>query len=85
MGKKCVICHHSNDDLNGVKVSFYCAPKEADLFAKWKDAVSLGGITLKKSSYVCQKHFKPEDRKDEVLIRDSSGKVLFQVCMCSLL
>ena len=42
-------------------VTFFKAPKDPELFNSWFQKFYITGILLKKSSYVCELHFKESD------------------------
>ena len=64
MGKTCFIlkCLSGHRPCKE-KVSLFQAPKNEQLFNKWKEAVAIHGTprTFTKNHYVCEKHFKTSD------------------------
>jgi len=46
---------------NPEKVSRFAVPRDPELREKWLNAISRLNSTIKDKSYVCEKHFAPEE------------------------
>ena len=57
----------------------FSAPKDDELFKKWEEALKKCGSVLRKTSFVCEKHFYEQDIRKETVLKDVSGNVLFRV------
>ncbi|XP_076649289.1 uncharacterized protein LOC143357010 [Halictus rubicundus] len=68
-------CQSGKGDIE--KMSLFKTPNTS-LFQEWAKVLSEVGVQLKKSHFVCEKHFNASDIKKQTIIKDATGKVIFQ-------
>lgn len=61
MGRCCVVGCTSGYKSNPEKVSRFAAPRDPELRKKWSNAIPRLYYTVNDKSYVCEKHFAPEE------------------------
>lgn len=61
MGRCCVVGCTSGYKSNAEKVSRFAAPRNSELRKKCSIAIPRSNYTLNDKSYVCEKHFAPEE------------------------
>lgn len=62
--------------LNPEKLSLFKAPAyNQELWEKWESVLRIFNTTLRKSSYVCEKHFLPEEIKRVKVVKEN-GQVI---------
>lgn len=71
---RCENHRYRNVRNNGVSV--FSVPRDPKLLSSWEDALS---CKLHQNQGVCEIHFKPEDVKRSLKIRDQKGKIIQEV------
>jgi len=61
MGRCCVVGCTSGYKSNLEKVSRFAAPRDPELRKKWSNALPRLNYTVNDRSYLCEKHFAPEE------------------------
>ncbi|XP_076299767.1 uncharacterized protein LOC143218463 [Lasioglossum baleicum] len=79
MGRKCSISNCRSEFYeNGKRVSLFKSPSNIELYKKWEEVIQSSGNTFTKNTYVCEKHFRKENVKKELIVKDKSGNVVLQ-------
>ncbi len=74
MGSKCCVPKCTSDYLNDEKVVLFKGPSERKLLIKWELAIKRKDYKVSDTSYVCEKHFDPDDIVYSKGLRKSNGK-----------
>jgi len=89
MGKCCVIGCTSGYKSNSEKVSRFSAPRDPELRKKWSNAIPRLNYIVNDKSYVCEKHFAPEQiirywesgSESTLLVKVSSNLILILIIL----
>lgn len=77
--KKCCIKRCKTGKNPDEKITLFPAPLEDEMFKKWAQTCRVSGTLLTKASFVCEKHFLPEQIKKNFVLKDKAGNVVFKV------
>lgn len=72
----CVKNCNSGSRENPVKLSMFKPPCNQELWNSWEAVLKVFKTTLKKSSYVCEKHFLPEEIKRISIFKGTDGQLV---------
>lgn len=77
MPSKCIVKNCNTGRKNNLeKFSMFKAPGNKETFDKWEAILRIFGSALKRCSFVCEKHFLPEEIKRVRYVRNSEGKMV---------